>query len=100
MKIAAVVVVMLSVAVPALAQRPADPALLVPQNAPELDYVAVADPLKFPAGTTIGAAASVAFDANGHLWVLNRGPQPLAEFDATAPSFVPSAKGCSTEPTA
>ena len=82
MKIAAVAVVMLSVAAPAFAQRPSDPALLVPQNAPELDYVAVADPLKFPAGTTIGAAASVAFDANGHLWVLNRGPQPLAEFDA------------------
>ena len=82
MRMAAVAVVMLSVCAPALAQRPSDPALLVPQNAPELDYVAVADPLTFPAGTTIGAAASVAFDANGHLWVLNRGPQPLAEFDA------------------
>ena len=82
MRIAAVAVVVLSVCAPALAQRPSDPALLVPQNAPELDYAAVTDPLTFPAGTTIGAAASVAFDANGHLWVLNRGPQPLAEFDA------------------
>jgi DNA-binding beta-propeller fold protein YncE len=82
MRIAAVAVVMLSVCAPALAQRPSDPALIVPQNAPELDYVAVANPLTFPAGTTIGAAASVAFDAKGHLWVLNRGPQPLAEFDA------------------
>jgi DNA-binding beta-propeller fold protein YncE len=82
MRIAAVAVVMLSVCAPALAQRPSDPALIVPQNAPELDYLAVADPLTFPAGTTIGAAASVAFDAKGHLWVLNRGPQPLAEFDA------------------
>ena len=66
----------------AIAQRPSDPALLVPQNAAPLDYVAVANPLTLPEGTTIGASASVAFDAKGHLWVLNRGPQPLAEFDA------------------
>jgi len=64
------------------AQRPSDPALLVPQNAPALDYVAVANPLTFPEGVTIGASADVAFDAKGHLWVLNRGMQPLAEFDA------------------
>jgi DNA-binding beta-propeller fold protein YncE len=81
MRIAAAVAVVLASA-PALAQRPSDPALLVPQSAPALDYVAVADPLTFPAGTSIGAAASVAFDAKGHLWVLNRGSQPLAEFDA------------------
>jgi sugar lactone lactonase YvrE len=30
----------------------------------------------------MGAAASVAFDSKGHLFVLNRGPQPLMEFDA------------------
>ena len=65
-----------------LAQRPSDPALLVPQNAPALDYVAVANPLPLPEGVTIGASASVAFDAKGHLYVLNRGPQALAEFDA------------------
>jgi sugar lactone lactonase YvrE len=66
---------------PGLAQRPSDPALMVPQTAPELDYVAVPDPLPLPAGTTMGAAASVAFDAKGHLFVLNRGPQGLFEFD-------------------
>ena len=82
MRIAAVPVVVLLACTPALAQRPSDAALLIPQNAPELDYVAVADPLTFPAGTTMGAAASVAFDSKGHLWVLNRGPQPLVEFDA------------------
>jgi DNA-binding beta-propeller fold protein YncE len=64
------------------AQRPSDPALLVPQDAPALDYVAVADPLSLPAGMTMGAAASVAFDSTGHLWVLTRGQQPLIEFDA------------------
>jgi DNA-binding beta-propeller fold protein YncE len=82
MRIAAVPLVVLLACTPALAQRPSDAALLIPQNAPELDYVAVADPLTFPAGTTMGAAASVAFDSKGHLWVLNRGPQPLVEFDA------------------
>ena len=48
-----------------------------PQNAPALDYVAVADPLPLPAGMNMGAAASVAFDSKGHLFVLYRGTQAL-----------------------
>ena len=68
---------------PAAAQRPSDPALLVPQTAPELDYAPVANFLSLPSGATMGAPASVAFDARGHLWVLTRGPQPLFEFDAS-----------------
>ncbi|HVH27526.1 MAG TPA: peptidyl-alpha-hydroxyglycine alpha-amidating lyase family protein [Vicinamibacterales bacterium] len=63
------------------AQRPSDPALLVPQRAPALDYVAVPDPLPIPAGMTMGAPASVAFDADGHLFVLTRGTHALYEFD-------------------
>jgi NHL repeat len=82
MRTAAVLLAILLAGVPAFSQRPSDPALLVPQQAPALDYAAVADPLTFPAGTTMGAAASVAFDSKGHLFVLNRGPQPLVEFDA------------------
>jgi DNA-binding beta-propeller fold protein YncE len=66
----------------AFAQRPSDPALLVPQDAPPLDYVAVPNPLPVPAGTEMGAPASVAFDSKGHLFVLSRGAQPLTEFDA------------------
>jgi hypothetical protein len=66
-----------------LAQRPSDPALLIPQNAPALDYIAVPDPVALPAGVTMGPPASAAFDSKGHLWVLNRGPQPLMEFDAS-----------------
>ena len=34
----------------AFAQRPSDPALMVPQTAPELDYLAVANPLPVPEG--------------------------------------------------
>jgi sugar lactone lactonase YvrE len=65
----------------ALAQRPSDPALLVPEDAPQLDYVAVPNPVTLPAGVTMGAAAAVAFDAKGHLYVLTRGAQAFFEFD-------------------
>jgi sugar lactone lactonase YvrE len=65
----------------ALAQRPSDPALLVPEEAPPLDYVAVPNAVTLPAGTTMGATAAVAFDAKGHLWVLTRGAQAFFEFD-------------------
>jgi DNA-binding beta-propeller fold protein YncE len=82
-RLAPVAVAIVCASTPALSQRPSDPALLIPQNAPALDYVAVADPLALPPGTTMGASASLAFDSRGHLLVLNRGPQPLVEFDAT-----------------
>jgi sugar lactone lactonase YvrE len=82
MKTAGVALLMSLASAAALAQRPSDPALLVAQDAPAMDYVAVADPLTFPPGITMGPAASVAFDSKGHLWVLNRGDQPLVEFDA------------------
>jgi sugar lactone lactonase YvrE len=81
MKRAAVGFAMFLAGTPALAQRPSDPALLVPQNAPVLDYVAVPAAVTLPAGVTMGASASVAFDSKGHLFVLTRGPQPLFEFD-------------------
>jgi len=71
----------LACAVCVLAQRPSNPALLVPQEAPPLDYVAVADPLPVPANVMMGASSSVAFDSKGHLFVLSRGAQPLTEFD-------------------
>lgn len=75
------VVCLFLVGTSALAQRPSNPALLVPQDAPELGYVAVPNPITVPAGTTMGASASVTFDARGHLLVLTRGAQPFFEFD-------------------
>jgi sugar lactone lactonase YvrE len=69
-------------AAPGFAQRPTNPALMEPQNAPPLDYTAVADPLPLPVGMNMGAPASAAFDSKGHLFVLYRGMQALAEFDA------------------
>src|SRR4030095_3498280 len=69
-------------ALPALAQKPSDPALLVPQTAPELAYVSVPDPFTFPAGMTFaGAPAAVTFDSKGHLFVVTRGNPSLYEFD-------------------
>lgn len=66
----------------AFAQRPSDPALLVPQDAPLLDYVPVPDAIHVPEGMAMGAPASVAFEKNGHLLVLSRGQQAaFFEFD-------------------
>lgn len=36
----------------AFAQRPSNPALLIPESAPELDYVPVADPVSTPTGNS------------------------------------------------
>lgn len=76
---AAVLVVLLGTSL--LAQRPSDPALLVPETAPELDYVLSPMPVSLPAGITMGATASVAFDPNGHLYVLTRGETTFFEFN-------------------
>lgn len=65
----------------AFAQPPSDPKYLIPESAPELDYVAVADSVTLPDGISMGAPASVTFDSHGHMWVLNRGPKPIMEFD-------------------
>ena len=81
MKHITALVVFLLLGLPVLAQRPSDPALLVPEAAPELDYVFAPDAIKLPEGAKMGAAAAVAFDARGHVYVLTRGAQAFFEFD-------------------
>lgn len=81
MRKAAVAVVVTLLGTSVLAQRPSDPALLVPETAPELDYVVAPVPVTLPAGKDMGATASVAFDKDGHLWVLSRGEQAFFEFN-------------------
>jgi DNA-binding beta-propeller fold protein YncE len=81
MKRAVVILTAILISLPTFAQRPTNAALLIPQNAPDLDYAAVDDTITLPAGVTLGPPASVAFDPKGHLWLLNRGPQPVLEFD-------------------
>jgi sugar lactone lactonase YvrE len=87
MRRAAVGLVAILLSTSVLAQRPSDPALLVPEDAPELDYVVAPAAVKLPDGMTMGATASVAFDANGHLWVLTRGDKTFFEFNADG-SFI------------
>jgi sugar lactone lactonase YvrE len=81
MKRISVLFVCLVLVTPVLAQRPSDPALLVPEAAPELDYAFVPDGIKLPEGSKMGAAAAVAFDQRGHIYVLTRGAQAFFEFD-------------------
>jgi sugar lactone lactonase YvrE len=78
---AASALVVLLLAGSVAAQRPSDPALLVPQDAPAMDYGAAPSAVTLPEGVTMGATAAVAFDARGHLWVLTRGAVAFFEFD-------------------
>jgi DNA-binding beta-propeller fold protein YncE len=75
------IAILLCCAISIFAQRPSNPALLVPQEAPLLDYVAVANPLSVPDAAAMGASSDVTFDSKGHLYVLSRGAKPLTEFD-------------------
>lgn len=76
----------LQVAVPGVLSGP-DPAQM--ETAPDLGYRPIETGLKLPEGMTLGASSSVAFDARGHMFVFNRGPHPLVEFDSQG-SFVRS----------
>jgi DNA-binding beta-propeller fold protein YncE len=76
-----IVIALMLLAAPLAAQRPSDPALLIPETAPELDYVAAPSAVTLPEGVTMGATAAVAFDPKGHIWVLARGATTFFEFD-------------------
>jgi DNA-binding beta-propeller fold protein YncE len=65
----------------ASAQRPTDPVLLVPQDAPPLDYAVAPSAFTLPAGVTMNATASVAFDKAGNMIVLTRSMEAFYEFD-------------------
>ena len=56
--------------------------MLRPPNLPDLDYRPVADVFNLPANVNFGSTSSVAVNSKGNIIVLNRGPQPLMEFDA------------------
>src|SRR5262249_11113078 len=60
----------------------ASPAWSQSEGLPPLDYVAVPDSFKLPAGMTFGSTSGVAINSQGHIFVLHRGPGPLMEFDA------------------
>ena len=68
---------------PAAAQRPSDPALLVPQQAPASSTTSSPTTrCPCPKGRRWGRRRAVAFDKRkGHLIVLTRGTQAFFEFD-------------------
>jgi len=49
---------------------------------PALPYSPVADSFSLPPGMTLGSTSGVAINSRGSIYVLNRGPHPLVEFDA------------------
>lgn len=51
------------------------------ENVAPLGYEPVETGLVLPADMKLGASSGVAFDARGHMIVLNRGPHPIMEFD-------------------
>lgn len=57
------------------------PLPLLASNWPSLDAQIEAQDLSLPAGWVLGEVAGVEVDHRGHLFVLNRGPHPLLEFD-------------------
>ena len=57
-------------------------ALAQPANPPDLGYTPVPEFFKLPPGMNFAAVSGVAINSKGHIFVLNRGPQPLMEFDA------------------
>lgn len=63
------------------AQRPSIPPQTI--TGPALDVVALeqSDAIELPAGFELGQVASVAIDAKGNLYVLNRGDEALLEFE-------------------
>jgi DNA-binding beta-propeller fold protein YncE len=82
----------LASAADAHAQRPTDPALLAPQDAPPMSYVVAPTAYTLPAGVSMNATASVAFDRAGHMIVLTRSMEAFYEFDPNG-TFVRSYGG-------
>src|SRR5476651_1578369 len=56
--------------------------MLRPENLPELEYRVVPDVFNLSPNANFGSTSGVAVNSKGNIIVLNRGPQPLMEFDA------------------
>jgi 6-bladed beta-propeller len=49
---------------------------------PPLPYTAVPESFRLPPGANFGGTSGIAFNSQGNIFVLHRGPMPLMEFDA------------------
>ena len=56
---------------------------------PELGYKPLPDWPRLPTGWNFGETSGIALDSSGHVYVFNRGPHPLVEFDSSG-SFIRS----------
>jgi streptogramin lyase len=70
-KLSCLILVVLSLSVPARAQQ---------QSAPDIRYHSVPNWLKFPATIRIGPDPGIAVNSKGHIFLFNRGDSPLLEF--------------------
>lgn len=68
------------------------------QDVPQLDYHFEHGFFKLPVGITFGEACGVEIDKRGHIYVLNRGTDPLIEFDVNGEYVQTLAKGYLGEP--
>lgn len=59
----------------------APPRMVHIPDAPTLDYTYVPNPLPLPDGMSYGVVASLASDSKGHVFLYQRMPVPLVEFD-------------------
>jgi DNA-binding beta-propeller fold protein YncE len=65
----------------ALVLAAALPALAELKSGPAMNYSVVQDWARLPSGWNFGECASVAVDKDDNVWVFNRGPHPVIEFD-------------------
>ena len=68
-------ILLLALAPALFAQAPNSP------TGPALPYHAVEDWAKLPAGWNLGECSGVAVDKSDNVWVFNRGPHPVIQFD-------------------
>src|SRR6202453_316543 len=79
-----ILVVILAAALPALAEL---------QTGPAMPYHVVRDWAQLPAGWNFGEVSAVDVDKNDNVWVFNRGPHPVIEFDKSGKMLRPWPEG-------
>src|SRR5579864_5306673 len=57
------------------------PALAELKSGPPMNYTVVQDWAQLPPGWNFGEVSAVDVDKNDNVWVFNRGPHPVIEFD-------------------
>lgn len=72
-----------AVLAPSLSAQDRNSAFAEEISGPKLNYLVISNFPDVPPEANFGEVAAVAVDRRGHLFVFNRGPRPLMEFDAS-----------------